>query len=340
MSENKGKNYDSGMLPSAENDLPKGLKPPYKVSVPPSETRAKLLEILGVENIPTNVVYESGEIIENEGLIEYKVEYNNSFGELVEGIIIIPKPEKNSLIPGIVCMGGTAATKEGITESKFHRPNPTEGQLYGWARQLARLGYGTISITLRGSADRRGTTAHWEQETKLLSTLGRTQIGYKVEETLLAARVLGSLDSIDHERIGLTGMSLGGVGTWWSMACDPSISVGVTICGNIGSAYRHIYEGMAERHSSSMYVPGLLKYFDHGEIVANCIAPRPFMMIAPLEDEDMPKDGVNDLLKIVEPKYESTGDSSKFFCHKPPGRHVFSIDYFDRMVSWFDKYLK
>ena len=135
-------------------------------------------------------------------------------------------------------------------------------------------------------------------------------------------------------------MSLGGVGTWWSMACDPSISVGVTICGNIGSAYRHIYEGMAERHSSSMYVPGLLKYFDHGEIVANCIAPRPFMMIAPLEDEDMPKDGVNDLLKIVEPKYESTGDSSKFFCHKPPGRHVFSIDYFDRMVSWFDKYLK
>ena len=64
------------------------------------------------------------------------------------------------------------------------------------------------------------------------------------------------------------------------------------------------------------------------------------MMIAPLEDEDMPKDGVNDLLKIVEPKYESTGDSSKFFCHKPPGRHVFSIDYFVRMVSWFDKYLK
>ena len=195
MSENKGKNYDSGMLPSAENDLPKGLKPPYKVSVPPIEARTKLLEILGVENIPANVVYESGKIIENEGLIEYKVEYNNSFGELVEGIIIIPKPKKNSLIPGIVCMGGTAATKEGITESKFHRPNPTEGQLYGWARQLARLGYGTISITLRGSADRRGTTAHWEQETKLLSTLGRTQIGYKVEETLLAARVLGSLAS-------------------------------------------------------------------------------------------------------------------------------------------------
>ena len=48
MSKNKGKNYDSGMLPSAENDLPKGLKPPYKVSVPPSETRSKLLEILGV----------------------------------------------------------------------------------------------------------------------------------------------------------------------------------------------------------------------------------------------------------------------------------------------------
>ena len=340
MAENNKKIHDPDMLPSAENDLPKGLTPPYKVSVLPSESRSKLLEVLGVEDIPSKVVYQSGEISEDERLIEYKVEYNNSFGELVEGIVIFPKSEKGTLLPGIVCMGGTAATKEGITESKFHRPNPAEGQLYGWARQLARLGYGTISITLRGSSDRRGTTAHWEQETKLLSTLGRTQIGYKVEETLLAARVLGSLDSIDHERIGLTGMSLGGVGTWWSMACDPSIAVGVTICGNIGSAYRHIYEGMAERHSSSMYVPGLLRYFDHGEIVANCIAPRPFMMIAPLEDEDMPKDGVNDFLKIVQPKYASTGDSSKFFCHKPPGRHVFLIDYFDRMVNWFDKYLK
>ena len=49
----------------------------------------------------------------------------------------------------------------------------------------------------------------------------------------------------------------------------------------------------------------------NGEIVANCIAPRPFMMIAPLEDEDMPKEGVNDLLKIHGHAYEYHGGRKK-----------------------------
>ena len=40
-------------------------------------------------------------------------------------------------------------------------------------------------------------------------------------------------------------------------------------------------------------------HFDHAAIVAACMPPRPFMMIAPTEDEDMPREGVDELIPVV-----------------------------------------
>ena len=44
----------------------------------------------------------------------------------------------------------------------------------------------------------------------------------------------------------------------------------------------------------------MLRYFDHPEVVAACMPPRPFMMVAPTQDEDMPREGVDDLIQVVE----------------------------------------
>ena len=43
------------------------------------------------------------------------------------------------------------------------------------------------------------------------------------------------------------------------------------------------------------FIPHMLRYFDHPEVVAACIPPRPFMMVAPTQDEDMPREGVDEL---------------------------------------------
>ena len=61
------------------------------------------------------------------------------------------------------------------------------------------------------------------------------QMGILVEETLLAARILSTTDGVDPARIGVTGMSLGGNATWYSMACAPWIAAGVPVCGGVGS---------------------------------------------------------------------------------------------------------
>ena len=327
------------LYPKINQKIPKGLKPTYQQNIAPEKVREKLLEILGIEELPTNINFNVAKPKENEPLIEYKIKYQNSLSEKIEATVITPITNQPNKLAGIVCMGGTAATKESITNEKFYRPHPNKGQLFGWARELARLGYATISISLKGCVERRGTVAKWEQEAKLLSPLGRTQYGYIVEETLIAARILASINTVNPDRIGLTGMSLGGVGAWYGMACDPSISVGAPVCGGIGSLYRNLYEGQPWRQSSAGYIPGILKYFDHGEIISTCITPRPFIMIAPTEDEDMPSSGVDDMLEIVKPAYKKEGLSQNFECYRPPGKHVYMIEYFNKVVSFFNKFL-
>ena len=100
-------------------------------------------------------------------------------------------------------------------------------------------------------------------------------------------------------------MSLGGNATWYAMAAAPWIRAGAPICGGVGRMASVIHEGDIERHSAYFFIPHMLRYFDHPEVVAACIPPRPFMMVAPTQDEDMPREGVDDLIQVVEPVYAS-----------------------------------
>ena len=57
------------------------------------------------------------------------------------------------------------------------------------------------------------------------------------------------------------------------------------------------------RHSAYFFIPNLLKHFDHAEIVGSCIAPRPLLIVAPTEDSDMVRDGVEELKAHIVPIY-------------------------------------
>ena len=102
---------------------------------------------------------------------------------------------------------------------------------------------------------------------------------------------------------------------------------------------RNIHEGLPDRSSSAIFVPNMLRHFDHPEIVASCIAPRPFMTVVPTMDEDMPKSGADQLVREVAPVYESMGHPDRFKVYQPQGNHRFLIEYFEWMVEWFDRFL-
>ena len=319
--------------------IPKDIRPAFPVQVEKDEVRPKLLELLGIEEVPESVDFSTESTEVQDGIRLVRGSYQNPLGETVHGVIMMPAEAQGQPMPGVVCVDGTGGDAERMANVNFYRPQPHTGPLIGWARELAKRGFVTMAITPKGCEIRRQSIDHWALEAKLMAPYGRAQMGMLVEETLMAARVLAATDEVEADRIGLTGMSLGGNATWYAMACAPWIRAGAPISGGVGSLARVIHEGQTERHSSYYFIPHMLRYFDHPEVVAACIAPRPFMIVSPVEDEDMPRSGVDDLIPVVAPVYEAMGHSEHFKVHQPPGNHVFLIEYFEWMVDWFKRYL-
>ena len=315
--------------------LPKNIKPVFRQHVPRADVRCKIQELLGLEEVPVNVGFAMGSAEVAEGISTTSLSFCNSLGEQVPGLLM--KPLNGTARAGIVCIPGTSGSAERLADLRFCRSQ--SGPLFGWGRELVRRGFAVLAISPKGCEIRRKSLQHWAVENKLLAPYGRTQMGILVEETLRAARVLAAIEGIDAERIGLTGMSLGGNATWYAMACAPWIAAGVPICGGVGSLAKVIHQTDIERHSAYYFVPGLLRYFDHAEIVAACMPPRPFMVIAPTRDEDMPREGVDQLIQPVVEAYALSGHPECFKIYQPQGNHLFQMEYFERMVDFFKRFL-
>ena len=337
-----GKPLPTSTSPGAEQEeprIPRDVQVPYPEHLPPEKTREKLLELLGVELPPAKIAFESGRHeTTSDGLQITRLRYRNSLGEEVPGALVFPAGAPARSLPGIVCMSGTGGDMERLIEPRFQRDRPGQGPLRGWARELARRGFATLSITLRGTAARRTSVRHWERHIRFLIPYGRTIMGVMVDEALRAARILAATPAVEPTRVGLTGMSLGGNISWYGMACDPSIGTAVPVAGSVASLAALIHDGDTDRHSSYIYIPHLLRYFDHPRIVAHCICPRPFMVIAPTRDEDMPRHGVDSMVKVVRAAYEAVGHPGRFKVYQPDSNHVYKRRYFEWMAAWFEKH--
>lgn len=319
--------------------IPKDLRPAFPVDVPKDAVHPKLLELLGLGDIPQEVDFTERRTQEEGGIRVTQLTYLNSLGETVPGVIMTPLNGQNEKLPGVICVPGTGGSAEKIAHQQFYLEEDPPGMLIGWARELARRGFATVAISPKGSVTRRPDIDQWNLEGKLLTPYGRPQMGILVEETLKAARILAANERVDSGRIGITGMSLGGNATWYAMAAAPWIRAGAPICGGLGRMTTLIHEGDIERHSAYFFIPHMLRHFDHPEIVAACIPPRPFMMVAPTQDEDMPRKGVDELIQVVGQIYGSLGYPERFRVHQPEGNHRFLPEYFEWMVEWFNRFL-
>jgi dipeptidyl aminopeptidase/acylaminoacyl peptidase len=161
-----------------------------------------------------------------------------------------------------------------------------------------------------------------------------------------ALDLLQSLPEVDGERIGCIGHSLGGHNTMFTAAFDSRIKVLVSNCGF--TSFSKYCGGNLKGWTSPRYMPLIASVyhsrldempFDFSEVVAT-FAPRPFLAIAPLHDDNFDNSGVRDVMAAARQVYELFQAGDKLKAYYPDCRHDFPPESRKIAYDWFDQWLK
>lgn len=305
-------------------------------------TRRTMAELLKIPLEPPAVSVTVLSAKEEEGLVVEDLEWRSLDGQRVPAYVLRPA-RAGDRRPAIVCLHGTGGSREAMTTSDFGpgewtRPGAKKPhkEMRGWARELARQGYVALAMTQRGLDARTPDT---DAQSKEMLLRGRTLMGAIVYEIRQAVTHLSQRPDVDPARIGMSGISFGGITTFYTWLMDDRIAAAAPICGGVGSLEVFLERGARGYHGLYWWVPGMLLKGDHGNFAAT-MAPRPLMLWAPLDDIGMPKEGVERFLEQAAPAYARAGAGENLVVHRPPGVHEFSMDAFRAMKAFFDRHLR
>jgi len=272
-----------------------------------------------------------------EGLRIEDVSWEALDDEMVPAFIVRPENASGRL-PAIICLHGSSGSRDSMVTKEFgpgewkrYGRDGTHTRMLGWARELARRGYVVLSMTQRG-LDRRGPAIN--TQSNVLLTQGRTGMGAVMHEVRQAVTYLSARPHVDPKRIGATGMSFGGITSFYIWVMDDRIAAAAPLCGGVGSVDYFGRKGSISYHGTYWWIPGMLAKGDQADFAA-AIAPKPLMLWAPTEDIGMPKEAVDQFMAKVRPAYEQAGKASAFVVHQKPGQHSFTMAAFDAMFAFF-----
>lgn len=261
--------------------------------------------------------------------------------ERVRAFVVRPAAVKGPL-PAIVCLHGSGGSRDSLVTTNFgHGSWTTPGatgphtRLRGWARELARRGYLTLSITQRGLDSR---TPPINQQANVMLIRGRTAMGAVLHEIRQGVTHLVSRPDVDPTRIGATGMSFGGITSFYAWLLDDRLTAAAPVCGGVGSVDLFARLGRIGYHGTYWWIPGIVAEGDQARFAA-AMPPRPLMLWAPTEDIGMPTEAVDAFVAEVAPAYERAGAPGSFVVHQPPGQHTFSLEAFEAMDRFFARHL-
>ena len=231
-------------------------------------------------------IYETGDT----PILTYEKFYlDNGYGDMVPGTIYIPKglTEKAPAILYLHYHGDEFET--GQNELLFSWPLAESGQPL--LDKFIERGYVVMAIdayafTTRGGMGPGYVPGTDEKETglaeeaslyKFLTVQGISYMGMIIRDDQIALDYLTTRPEIDPERIGVTGMSMGGTRANWLSALDERVKATVSVAC-LTRMQDFIRTGNIKWHAFFNWVPGMLAKFDT-ESVVSLIAPRPYMLL-------------------------------------------------------------
>lgn len=255
--------------------------------------------------------------------------------------------------------------------------HPTGGDMNyhaSWESDFVSRGYMAVSMDCRYHGKRQDSSmtyqqslvhAYFDDESK--------QKPFLLDNIWDVQHILDYLETrpdVNMDKIGITGLSLGGMIGWLTASLDDRIYASAILCGAqyFGYAIEHecyhdrvmsipdVFCAVASRRGDTgnfpynvqkdcvrdvwnKLLPGMLEYYDADKSLA-AIAPRPLLIVTGEKDPRNPIQGLEIAYNLAKNEYEAcgAGQSIEFYSEKGVG-HEFTESMQVKINAWMDGHL-
>lgn len=271
-----------------------------------------------------------------EGYVRRKVTFAVEKGDRVPAWLLIPNGvTADKKAPAMLCLHQTT----GIGKAEPAGLGGKESLNY--ALHLVKRGYVSLAPDYPSFGD-------YKYDFQGAFKRGDYQSGSMkaIWNNMRAVDYLQSLPEVDGERIGVIGHSLGGHNAMFTAAFDERLKVIVSSCGFC--SFAKYYGGKLGGWTSDRYMPRIASEyandakkmpFEFTDVVIS-FAPRAFMAVAPVKDDNFDVAGVKDVIAAAEPVYNALGKADNLKAVYPNSGHDFPEDGRKAAYEFIDKHLK
>lgn len=309
------------------------------------ETRATLRRLTGYDTmLPTP---PNPRLTGEEDLGDYvrqHLEIDTEPGVVMTLYALLPKATKTPYPVVIAPHGHSSGGKLAVAgvRQTAELAQTIDQHNYDYGVQFVRRGFAVFCPDARGFGERQETASQGnllasscQWINNMAMPLGQTVTGMWTWDLRRLIDYVETRPDCDAARLGVAGLSGGGLQTLWASALDERVRCAVI------SGYLYGYrESLLDQHRncSCNYVPGLYEYVDMGDIAA-LIAPRPLLI------ETGNRDGLNGAsglanvtpqVEIIRSAYRLLGHEDRLYHDIFPGEHRWNGV---EAIPWMERHL-
>jgi dienelactone hydrolase len=323
----------------------------------PTDTRAAFLKVIDRPRVAPKP--ELGELPAVQGFHKYHLWFSADAGERVPGYLLLPDTRQfTGKRPVVIALHGTGGSKD-------------SGQIAELVLKAVRAGFIGVAIDGRFHGERvapgGGGNAYEDAIARAFASGQGHPFYYDtVWDVMRLIDYLQTRNDVDGSRIGLTGISKGGIETYLTAAADPRVAAAVPYIGVQSFKWEldngqwrariHTIQGAFEaaaraagrdpdsadfvRVFYSHVVPGIDGWYD-GPAMLPLIAPRALLVVNGDSDANTPIAGVRLAVNAAKPLYDSANASDRLkLLVQEDTPHRVNPESIDAGISWFVRWLK
>jgi dienelactone hydrolase len=275
--------------------------------------------------------------------------------------------EEGERVPGLaVKVAGAAGPRAAIIA--LHGTGERKESMLPLLRALADRGFLAVAIDGRYHGEREKNPSDY---TDAILRAYRTGRGHPflydtVWDAMRLVDYLATRSDVDPARIGMLGISNGGMETYLTAAADPRIAAAVPVIAvqsfrwalehdawqpRVGTIQPAIEGAAADAGQGSVDAPFVGKFYDRvvpgiygdfdGPMMLPLIAPRPLLVINGDQDPLTPLAGVQESAAAAERAYRLAHAQERFELFvQPDTGHAFTRHAQEATIDWFVRWLK